>query len=420
MTYVIVGAGPAGVIAAETLRKQDPSGEIVMINGEQEPPYSRMAIPYFLIGKVKQEGTYLRKTEGHYDNLKITEVKGRIESISPKQGVVNLEGGKTQSYDKLLLTTGASPIKPPIQGLDLPGVHHCWTLEDARAIEGLAAKGANVVLMGAGFIGCIILESLMLRGVNLTVVEMGDRMVPRMMNQTAGGMIKRWCEEKGADVHTSTRVTKVEKAAAGGAGSLSIELENGHHVEADLLVVAAGVRPNIGFVEGSGILTGDGILVDDHLKTTVDNIYAAGDCAEGMDYSTGGPAIHAIQTTAVDQARIAALNMSSHPRPYPGSLSMNVLDTLGLISVSFGLWQGVDRGDHVESVNEAAYKYIRLEFEHDQLIGAITIGRTDHVGVLRGLIEGKFQLGQWKEKLMKDPHQIMEAYLAVAQAQVPA
>lgn len=406
MTYVIVGAGPAGVAAAETLAKVAKGSEIVLVGGEPEPPYSRMAIPYVLTGNVGEDGTYLRKTENWYEDRNIRYIHGRAESLSAADGVLGLEGGEELKFEKLLVSTGAHPVKPPIPGLDLPGVHHCWTLEDVRNIKGLTGEGKDVILIGAGFIGSIILESLLASGSNLTVVEAEDRMVPRMMNQVAGNMIKAWCEKKGVTVLTSTRVAGVAQADG---GRLEVDL-GGDKKTVDLVVVAAGVKPNADFLDGSGIEVEDGILVDNHLKTSADNVYAAGDCAKGPDYS-GGWAVHAVQPTAVEHGRIAALNMAGRVTPYKGSLQMNVLDTAGLISTSFGLFEGVEGGEEAEQVNEQRFKYIRLTFKGDHMIGALTLGRIEQVGVLRGLIHTPVSLGPWKEKLMKDPAKFVEAYI---------
>lgn len=407
MTYVIIGAGPSGVTAAETLRKADPAGKIILIGAEPEPPYSRMAIPYLLTGQIDESGTYLRKQDGHYESNRIEYRQATVEGVDPASKTVRLSGGGTQAYDKLLVATGASPVRPPVDGLDLPGVHHCWTLADARNIVGLAHEGAEVVLMGAGFIGCIILESLVGRSVKLTVVEALDRMVPRMMNETAGNMIKDWCTGKGVTVLTSTKVTKLAQSG----GRLAVELDNGEHAAADLVVVATGVRSNVGFLEGSGVKVETGIIVDQYMRSSVEDIYAAGDCAQGIDFSTGGWEVHAIQPTAVDHGRIAALNMAGRPTPFQGSLNMNVLDTAGLVSVSFGRWDGVEGGDHAESIDAGNFRYTRLEFDGDRLVGALALGRTDHVGVLRGLIQTGLHLGPWKDKLMADPNRIVEAYI---------
>ena len=171
MIYVVVGSGPAGVVAAEQLRKLDPLANITLIGAEPEPPYSRMAIPYYLTDKIQENGTYLRKTAMHFEKLNIELVQKTVTSIDTEFNRLITDDGSVRRYDKLLLATGASPVVPPVPGIDSPGVHNCWTLEDARHIVKLAKPGANVVLMGAGFIGCIILESLALRDVNLTVVE---------------------------------------------------------------------------------------------------------------------------------------------------------------------------------------------------------------------------------------------------------
>jgi NAD(P)H-nitrite reductase large subunit len=335
-------------------------------------------------------------------------VHDHVNSVSPENHTVGLASGVNQSYSKLLISTGSRPVKPPIEGLDLPGVHHCWTLEDARNIIELAKDGAEVVLVGAGFIGCIILESLVKRGVKLTVIEADDRMVPRMMNQQAGGMIKSWCIAKGVKVLTSTRVTKLEKNS-NGEGTMKVDLDNGQQIRAHLVVIAAGVKSNTEFLEGSGVDIKEGIVVDKYLKSTVDDIYAAGDCAQGPDIF-GGWSVHAIQPTCADHGQLVGKNMAGAQVPYKGSLVMNVLDTIGLISVSYGDWEG--KGDGVEVLDEANYRYMRLEFEGDKLIGALSLGRTEHVGVLRGLIQTGVALGHWKEKLKTDPQLIMEAYVA--------
>ena len=412
--YVVVGAGPAGVVAAETLAEQNTShgkGSILLVGGESEPPYSRMAIPYYLIGNIEENGTYLRKTDEHYKKQGIDYKEDFVKSLAPKDKLLTLASGESVSYGKLCLATGSVPIKPPISGLDLEGVHHCWTLEDSRHIIRLAEKGSRVILMGAGFIGCIILEALAARGVKLTVVEMGNRMVPRMLDETSGGLIKDWCEKEGVKVHTSTRIENVSKSNEKGKNSLTVSLSNGEDMTADLLVVAAGVKSNVGFLEGSGVKVGQGIQVNEHMQTSDPNIYAAGDCAESREFGSGDWSVQAIQPVAADHGRIAGLNMAGQNAVYQGALGMNVLDTLGLISTSFGQWNGVKGGESAVRLDEKNYRYTRLEFKEDVLVGAQTLGRTDHVGVIRGLIQNQTPLGKWKGKLCQDPNLIMDAYV---------
>jgi NAD(P)H-nitrite reductase large subunit len=417
MNYIIIGNGPTGVIAAETLRKADPAGNITMIGSEAEPPYSRMAIPYLLIGNIKEEGTHLRKGTNHFAQMKIDNVVGKVSNVDTAAKKVTLESGSSHSYDKLLIASGSHPVAPPIPGIDLPGIHPCWTLEDARKIMAVAKPGARVLQMGAGFIGCIIMESLAARGVKLTVVEMGDRMVPRMMTEGAGNMIKQWCEKKGVAVHTGAKVNSIEKGAD---GALVANLSTGDKIAADLIISATGVKPNTAFLQGTDVKMAAGVLVNDKMQTNVADVYAAGDVAEAKDFSTDKTLVNAIQPNAADQARIAALNMAGKPTTSQGSLAINVLDTLGLISSSFGRWWGAEGGQSVELKDNANFKYMHLEFKDDVLVGATSVGLTQHVGVLRGLIQSQTKLGAWKDTLLKDPTRVMEAYLAQAQAQATA
>jgi NADPH-dependent 2,4-dienoyl-CoA reductase/sulfur reductase-like enzyme len=412
MKHVIIGNGPAGVVAAETIRKRRRGDDIVLIGDEPGPAYSRMAIPYLLIGNVDERGTHLRKDPEHFDKLCIRPVHGRVVSVDAAARKVSLSDGQSFEFDQALIATGSSPVKPPIPGLDSPFVHPCWTLADARNIMQLAKPGARVLQMGAGFIGCIILEALAKRGVKLTVVEMGDRMVPRMMGPGAGTLIKRWCETKGVRVLTSTRVEALEPAS-----SIRAKFSDGTTEEFDLVIQATGVRPNIGFLAGSPIKALQGILTDERMQTSVPGIYAAGDCAEAYDPVTKQTIVSAIQPNAVDQGYVAAVNMAGGNAIAQVVTQINVLDTLGLVSTSFGQWQGVKGGQHVELADPQRFRYLRLEFDQDVLVGANSLGLTDHVGVLRGLVEGGVKLGGWKDVLLKEPTRLMEAYLATAQAQ---
>jgi NADPH-dependent 2,4-dienoyl-CoA reductase/sulfur reductase-like enzyme len=421
MHHVIIGGGPAGVIAAETIRKQAPYDNITIVSDESEPAYSRMAIPYLLMGNVKEDGTYLRKDPSHLKNLSINWVKASVKNVDAASKKIALSSGIEVTFDTLLIATGSHPIKPPIPGIDSKGVHTCWTMEDARRIMEQANKGSRVLQLGAGFIGCIIMEALAARGVKLSVVEMGDRMVPRMMGPTAGGMIRDWVQAKGVEVFTATKVESIE------AGSpLKVKLSNGKTVEADLIISAAGVRPAIGFLKDSGITCLLGVLTDAHLQTNVPGIFAAGDCAEAFDKISGKTIVSAIQPNAAEQARCAAINMVAFSRSeapktaLKGVTQINVLDTLGLISSSFGNWQGVPStsgGDHVELTDLKQNRHLNLQFKDDVLVGCNTVGWTEHVGVLRSLVEDQIKLGDWKNRLKAEPTLLTEAYLACAQAQ---
>ena len=286
MKHLILGNGPAGVVAVETLRRAAPRDEIVMVGSESEPSYSRMAIPYLLEGNIDESGTWLRKTPDHFDKLGVRQLNARAVALDTAQQRVLFADGHFENYDRLLVATGSHPVRPPIPGVDLPEVQTCWTLADARAIAAHAKPGARVIQLGAGFIGCIIMEALAKRGVELTVVEMGDRMVPRMMTPKAGGMIKRWVQEKGIRVVTSAGVERIDRGDAGGA-PLTVKLSTGDLLPCDLLIVAAGVAPNIAFLDATPVHVAKGVLVDAHMETSVPGIFAAGDVADAPDLFTG-------------------------------------------------------------------------------------------------------------------------------------
>jgi NAD(P)H-nitrite reductase large subunit len=211
MKHIILGNGPAGVVAAETLRRAAPGDEILLVGNEDEPPYSRMAIPYLLEGNIDESGTYLRKTAGHFEATAHRQHGGRAVAVNAeKRTVLFADGEHFESYDRLLIATGSHPVPPADPGIDLPEVQTCWTLEDARAIAATGqARRARAAtrrrlhrLHHHGSLGQTRRQ--------LTVVEMGDRMVPRMMTPKAGGMIKRWVEEARASAScTSGRASTV-------------------------------------------------------------------------------------------------------------------------------------------------------------------------------------------------------------------
>jgi NAD(P)H-nitrite reductase large subunit len=413
MRHLIIGGGPAGVVAAETLAQAAPGSSITLLCGEAEPPYARMTIPYLLSGRIDEAGTHIRREPDHFRKRGITLLQGRVAAVAPERGEVLLEDGNRLDYDRLLIATGSAPVLQRIPGIELPGVRTCWTLADARKLLAEARPGTRVVQMGAGFVGCIIMEGLVALGFDLTILVRSGRMVSRMMNPPASAMIRRWCEAKGVAIRVDTLPVAITREQ----GELRIDLGSGEVLAADLYLCLVGVKPAIGFLEGSGVAVGSGVLVDAGMASSVPGIYAAGDVAESVDCITGARAVNAIQPNAVEQARIAALNMAGRCAVSRGSFPFNVLTTLGLASSSFGQWQGLPGGDSVERSDPERFRYIRLEFLEDRLVGANTVGFGDHAGALRGLIEGKVPLGRWKQRLQADPNRLVEAYLACAQKQ---
>jgi NAD(P)H-nitrite reductase large subunit len=409
MKYVIIGAGPAGVRAAETLRQEDRNGDITLVSGEPGVPYARMAIPYILTGRIDENGAHQRQSADHFERLKIRYLNRKAvrTHAGPNGGKVDLDDGSSLDYDRLLVATGSSPTLPPIPGTDLEGCTTCWTLDDARVIAAQLEPGVRVVMMGAGFVAGVIMKSLVESGARLSVIAGRQGQILRsMMTPVGSAMIQRWLEGKGVNVITKGRSERIEPGPR-------LVMDN-QTLDADLIILATGVHPNVSFLEGTGAEIDQGIVVNDRMLTTVPCIYAAGDVAQGRDFSTGEWVVHALQPTATEHGRVAALNMAGKNVPYQGSLGMNVLDTVGLISYTFGLWKGKEGGDTVENVDAEHFHYTRLCFDGDALVGAITIGNIQHVGAIRGLIQTRRRLGGWKDKLMKNPQLVMDAFVGLS------
>ncbi|HEX7156148.1 MAG TPA: FAD-dependent oxidoreductase [Burkholderiaceae bacterium] len=404
--FVIIGAGPAGVCAAETLRDENPEASITLLSGEPGEPYARMAIPYILTGAIDEQGARQRKTQDYFRNLRVACLNRRVVHVHPsgEGGRVTLDDGSALEYDRLLVATGSSPTRPPLAGTDLPGVTFCWTLADARTIAAGLRPGARVIMLGAGFVAGVCMKSLIETGAKLTVIAGRSGLILRsMMTPVGSRMLQRWLESKGVDVVTQGKTLRIEPGPR-----LVMDTRT---IDADLLILATGVHPNVDFLEGTGVRVDSGIVIDDRMRSSVPGIYAAGDVAQGLDFSTGQWVVHALHPTATEHGRVAALNMAGRDTPYRGSLSMNVLDTAGLISHTFGRWEDGAGVRVAELVDEGARIYTRLCFEGDVLVGAINIGHPDHVGALRGLIQSRRHLGPWCERLLKNPELVVDAFV---------
>ncbi|MES9945859.1 MAG: FAD/NAD(P)-binding oxidoreductase [Candidatus Thiodiazotropha sp.] len=421
MQHVIIGAGPAGVVAAESIRKFDKSSTVTLISNESERPYSRLEIPRFLQGKIDEKDTYLRCGQNYFASQSIDVCKGSVVKVESQNNAVNLADGTRLEYDRLLIATGSRPEKPKIPGSELPGVVNCWTLEDARKIICNLGINSRLVVVGGGFIGFVIIDALARTGAQVNLIERGKHILPHMMDDNSSSLIQSWCEAKGITVQTRVdvkaidRKRKTNKSTGSGLNQLSVLLNSGESITADMVIFATGTKMNTRFLEGSGIAFDHGVLVDERLNTTQPNVFAAGDVCQGLGFSTGGRRVQAVQLTASEHGRIAAANMCGLKAKLSGSLTMNVLDTLGLVSSSFGTWNGIQGGESAVYSLSSSYTYLNLQFDEERLIGASSIGNAEHLQLLPRLIHSNLPLKGWKKRLMQDPCRVGEAYHALSQ-----
>jgi NAD(P)H-nitrite reductase large subunit len=414
MHHVIIGGGPAAINAIETLRQFD-HGDASITLISDEPAHSRMALPYWLAGQIPREHTLIAD-DAYYQKLGVDAHIGvRVTAVDPNNNQLSLDNGQTVRFDKLLMATGSRPLELPVPGMDLPGVQPLWTLANTQSVLEAAAGGQpRTVMLGSGFIGFIMLNAMYKKAWPLTVVEREAQILPRLLDATGAQIATNWLTQRGIALHCGTTV----KAIHARNGAKVVELENGVNLDADLVIVATGVKPNVELAEAAGIQTAaGGILVNDHLQTNFPHIYAAGDVACGPVYYHDAPDIHAIHPTAVDHGRVVGANLAGQDVAYEGSLLMNVLDICGLQNMAYGNWLDQDAEEMV-IVNPEAHIYRKLMWHGDEITGAMFVGRPNDVGMLtdvgmvKGIMQTRTKLGPWKAFLRHNPFDIRRAYVA--------
>jgi NADPH-dependent 2,4-dienoyl-CoA reductase/sulfur reductase-like enzyme len=373
-----------------------------------------MVLPYYLAQEIPEQHVMIGD-QAYWNRQKVEAVLGvRVQKVDAQARTLTLGDGKTLAFDTLLIATGSSAQRPPISGATQDGVYTFWTLDDARKTIAKGIGAPEAVLVGAGFIGFIVLNAMAKLGWKLSVVEMVDHVLPRMLDKQGAAAVEGWLNAHGVALHTGTQVQGIGKEDN---GKLTLSLSTGKTISADLVILATGIRPNLDFLAGAGIATNGGVTVDARMQTNIPGIYAAGDVAAGPDLLSSLPAVHAIQPTAIDHGRIAGANMAGKDIRYPGSLLINVLDVVKLHCASFGIWQG--DGREVTTVsNSTRPLYRKYVWEGDRLVGALFVGPIDDVsmlndvGMVKGLIQAKKPLGSWAQYVRSHPTDLRRAYVA--------
>ena len=419
MHHVIIGGGPAATNAIETIREFD-GGQSTLTLLCDEPAHSRMALPYWLAGAIPEAHTHTGDA-AYFARLKVATRFGvRVAAVDPRGKIVTLADGGKVDFDDLLIATGSSPLAPMIPGVDLPGVEPLWSLAHTERVLKYAAslqpagRTPRVVLVGAGFIGFIVLNAMFKRKWQLAVVEREGQVLPRMLDAPAAEHVRRWLATRDVAVHCGATVQRIRQQAD---GAKAIELSDGRSLTADIVILATGIRPNLDLLQGSDIATGAAILVNDRMQTNFPHVYAGGDVAQGPVLFGAENAVHPIQPTAVDHGRVAGANMAGHEVRYPGSLSMNVVDICGIQGATFGRWNDA-AAEAMTIDNPAGFIYRKLIFRDDRISGAIFAGRANDLGMLtdvgmvKGLMQTQTRLGPWKKYLRDNPFDIRRAYIA--------
>lgn len=390
MEYVIIGNSTAGIAAAESIRKLDQAGSITILSDEAFPTYGRPLISYFLLGKTDAAHMNYRPADFYQKNNIRTMFSVRAEHIDTAKKQVLLQGGKKVKYDKLLVATGSRPFVPPMEGLDKNEYFTFMTYADALALEKQLAPEKKVLIVGAGLIGLKCLEGIADRVGKVTVVDMAPHILPSILDDYGASIIQKQLEKHGAEFYLSDSVASFEKGVA--------HLKSGATVPFDILVVAAGVRPNVELVKEAGGKVGRGILTDDRQETSLKDVYAAGDCTESYDITCGQSRILALLPNAQFQGSCAGTNMAGGEAHFTNAVPMNAIGFFG----SHVLTAGSYFGDTYEEKEGETYK--KLFFDGDKLNGFILIDLPERAGIYTSLLRNQTSLSEVDfEALKKDP-----------------
>jgi nitrite reductase (NADH) large subunit len=389
MKIVIIGAGPAGVSAAETLRAHAKGAEIVMFSAEPYPPYSPPAmVDHFLTGS---NAHFWREADWPEKNGVDYRMGSEVTAIQPDAHTVQLNDGSKLGYDRLVLAMGGS-LYAPLEGADLPGICNFKSLSAAETLVNKVKSGAasSAVVVGAGFIGMEIALLLRELGVAVTQIEMLDQVMGGMLDPETAGIALAMMQKRGVDVRLNTKA-----AAFVGNGKVDgVQLESGEVIQADITVAATGIKPNLNLLEGSGIAHKWGITVDEHLRTNFTDVYAAGDAVESTDRLTGESYVHPIFPNAIEQGRVVALNLADIETSYEGADRMNSLKHLGMPIIAVGL----KNGDEILQTRHPSHLR-KIYLSENRVVGFQLIGDIKAAGILRALMYKGENILPFKDRL---------------------
>ena len=401
--YAIVGAGTAGIAAAEAIREVDRTGTLRLVNGEAAPPYCRPLVVELLTGERTREEIGLRDLQW-FTERDITLTSGDpVTKVDVAAKRLTLASGRRIEWEKLLIAAGSQPACPPIAGLEQVPTFNLYRQEDAEQLKSLCRPGARALLVGVGLIGLQAMTALKELGVTVSAIEVAPKVLPMILDARAAHYAERRLVESGIEVRVGTSVRDL-RPTPGGACPFEAVTDGGERVGFDFLVMAAGMRPNLSLVGGLDIATGRGIQVSPSMQTSVAEIYAAGDVTEYANWIEGRADVHAHWVNAYRQGRIAGLHMAGgHPDPYE-PVYLNSLRVFGLPIITMGASR-VDAPRNAEvymAEAPARPAYRRLVVRGGELIAATFVNDVGRAGMFQYLMRAKVPIGDVAQSLLEE------------------
>lgn len=404
MRYVIVGGSAAAISAIEAIRSMDPASSIDVFSDEKTPLFSRVLLPYYIAEQLTKPLLNFRSAD-FFEKHGVTPHMGvRVREVSAGSKTIETDEGARHPFDRLLLATGGKPLIPPIPGIDKTGVSTLKTMEDAERIYRLQGKQALVI--GGGTVGVEAAISLRRRGLRVSLLEKLGHILPTLFDEEAASLVQRRIEGLGIEVFTGERAVHLR-----GNGQVKGVVTDRRDIDCDMVVFAVGIQPAVELAQKAGIEIGSkgGIKVDSRMKTSVADIYAAGDVVETFDIARNAHSMNAIWPCACEQGRIAGLNMAGKKSLYGGSFRMNSIGNfIGIPAISMGV-------THAEACEEYAWgydfqeikkrtydSYLKLILREGCIIGAMLVGRTQKAGLMTMLLKKKIDVSDSVPLLLGD------------------
>jgi len=419
--YLIIGNSAGGIGAAEAIREVDKVGIIAINSDEPYPTYSRPLISEYLVERYPL-GRMLFRLHDFYEKNNIQAILNqKVTELNIDKHAIKLEDGRTIIWEKLLLATGGLPIVPKIKGIGLKGVFTFGKLDDAKAIdEFLSHYGRKVraVVMGGGLIGVSVTEALVKRGVEVTVVEMKERILNTILDEEASALEAEALRQAGVGIITGHTVGKIGSYAPGKATGVS--LDDSRPIPCDMVIAAIGVQPRLELVADTGIEINRGIVVDRHMATSNPDVYACGDVAQAYDFGCGENRLTPVWPNAYLGGRIAGFNMAGIPTEYQGGTAMNSMKYFGVNIVSAGIVATLDDSYEVISQKHDCV-YRKVVLKDGLIVGLVFSGNIEKSGIIYNLMKDKINVENFKQVLVADdfglaslPEEIWRPRLAIA------
>jgi len=401
-SYVVIGNSAGGIAAIEAIRECDKKGKITIISQESHSNYSRPLISYLLGKKVDLKAMPYREKDFYKDNKIELILNKRAVKLDLKEKKVVLSTKQKIHFDKLLIATGGTPIIPEIKGCSLGGVFTFTKLADAEKIKEYveANEVKDAVVIGGGLIGLKATEALIELEIKVTIVELADRILSATFDKKASSIIEDALEKINGKLIMNNTVVEIKDK---NKKIKEVILKDKKEITTELVIVAIGVRPSIELTKSTPIKTNRGILVDEHMQTNINGVYAAGDCCEAKDSLLNINRPLAIWPVAVKQGKIAGYNMAGVKKEYLGSFAMNSVELCGIPTISVGETnpEGKDSQvlGHFDKENNT---YKKIVLKDNKIVGVIFVGDIERTGIYTGLIKERVDITSFKENLLKE------------------